>query len=105
VWTIAAFPAATTWSSSAFERATSKSSVRATCRSILAIIASRHSHAVFFSSIRPPPVKCAAKRSSLQPNMFDSGTCRDDHTTFSPPFSSILKSVRLASGLKVPPVK
>jgi hypothetical protein len=31
--------------------------------------------------------------------------CSDDHNTFTPPFSNILKSVRLASGQNVRPVK
>jgi hypothetical protein len=31
--------------------------------------------------------------------------CSDDHSTFTPPFSSILKSLALASGLNVLPVQ
>ena len=83
----------------------SKRSVRATWRSMSAIIASRHSHALRFSSIRPPEVKCAARRMNQHWKNARSGMCSADHSTFTPPFSSILKSVRLASGSNPFPVQ
>jgi hypothetical protein len=70
---------------------------------MLAIIASTESHAFSLKRSRPPAVACAASQRSRQRWYWRSGMCSDDHSTFTPPFSSILKSVRLAHGLNALP--
>ena len=104
VWTIAVLPAASTASSSAFERAISKRSPERRPAA-----PSRPSSAAG-TPTRSASAACARRRRSARRggctssrSTRRSGMCSDDHSTFTPPFSSILKSVRLASGLNVLP--